>query len=105
MEELNEMTIDRTDDPENPLEAKAGQAAALFGTGSRTPSGPAVMTPREQAGHMTAFDPVVRLLDFLLHPRGRPHMAAVALANKMARTVWAMMTRCEDYRRAAAIVS
>ena len=32
-------------------------------------------------------------------------VAAVALANKMARTVWAMMTRGEDYRRAAAIVS
>jgi transposase len=32
-------------------------------------------------------------------------VAAVALANKMARTVWAMMTRGEDYRRAAATVS
>lgn len=32
-------------------------------------------------------------------------VAAVALANKMARAVWAMMTRGEDYRRAAAVVS
>ncbi len=31
----------------------------------------------------------------------RPRMVvAVALANKMARTIWAMMTREEDYRLA-----
>ena len=28
-------------------------------------------------------------------------LAAVALANKMARIVWAMMSRGEDYRRPA----
>ena len=44
MKELNEMTIGRTDDPENPLVATAFEAASLFGTGSRTPSGPAVMS-------------------------------------------------------------
>ncbi|WP_375188906.1 hypothetical protein [Sphingobium yanoikuyae] len=27
-------------------------------------------------------------------------MVAVALSNKMARTIWAMMTREEDYRLA-----
>ena len=32
-------------------------------------------------------------------------VAAVALANKMARAVWAMMTRGEDYRRPVATVS
>ncbi len=31
----------------------------------------------------------------------KPRMvAAVALANKMARMIWAMMTRGQDYRRA-----
>jgi len=78
MKELNEMTIGRTDDPENPLRAMAFEAASLFGTGSRTPSGPAVMAPRQQAGHMIAIDPPVRLT-FFLHPRGRPHMARRAV--------------------------
>jgi hypothetical protein len=35
------MTIGRTDDPENPPDSPAFEAATLFGTGSRTPSGPA----------------------------------------------------------------
>src|SRR5208283_3113102 len=43
VKELNEMTIGRTDDPEIPLPAQAFEAAEVFGTGSRTPSGPAVM--------------------------------------------------------------
>jgi hypothetical protein len=34
----------------------------------------------------------------LLQRRPRK-LAAVALANKMARTVWAVMTRSEAYRR------
>jgi hypothetical protein len=44
VKELNEMTIGRTDDPENPFGAQAFEAARVFGTGSRTPSGPAVMS-------------------------------------------------------------
>src|SRR5664280_1817722 len=56
------MTIGRTHDPENPLRATACKAASLLGTGSRTPSGPAVMAPRQQAGHMIAIDPPVRIL-------------------------------------------
>jgi hypothetical protein len=76
VEELNEMTIGRTDDPVNPALAMALEAASLFGFGSRTPSGPADMLPRQQAGHMIAIDLPVRTLIFLLHPRGRPHMRA-----------------------------
>ena len=48
VKELNEMTIGRTDDPENPSCVTAFEAATLFGTGSRTPSGPAVVMPRQQ---------------------------------------------------------
>jgi len=48
MKELNEMTIGRTDDPENPFVASAREVASVFGAGSRTPSGPAVMAPRRQ---------------------------------------------------------
>ena len=62
MKELNEMTIGRTDDPENPLTPMALEAAKLFGAGSRNPSGPADIVPRQQAGHMLAIDPPVRIL-------------------------------------------
>src|SRR3954447_26184117 len=48
MRELNEMTIGRTDDPENPFRATALEAALLFGAGLRNPSGPADMLPRRQ---------------------------------------------------------
>jgi hypothetical protein len=38
VKERNEMTIGRTDDPENPHKPVALEAAQLFGTGSRIPS-------------------------------------------------------------------
>jgi hypothetical protein len=62
MKELNEMANGRTDDPENPISVPAFEAAKLFGAGSRTPSGPAVSVPRQQAGHMLALDTSVRIL-------------------------------------------
>jgi hypothetical protein len=64
VKELNEMTIGRTDNPENPLGAEAFEAAKVFGAGSRTPSGPAVMRRLDKAEHMIAIDPPVRLLIF-----------------------------------------
>jgi hypothetical protein len=70
MKELNEMTIGRTDDPENPFRVSAFEAAGLFGAGSRTLSGPAVRMPRQQAGHMIAIDPPVRILTCALEPKG-----------------------------------
>src|SRR3954454_521539 len=48
VKDLREMAIGRTDDPETPLKPMALEAAGLFGTGSRTPSGPAAMAPRRQ---------------------------------------------------------
>jgi transposase len=37
---------------------------------------------------------------------GQPRLlVATALANKMARTIWALMTRKEDYRDPAAAVA
>ncbi len=38
------------------------EAAELFGCSSRKPTGPAAMTPRQKAGHMTAFVPSPILL-------------------------------------------
>jgi hypothetical protein len=70
VKELNEMTIGRTDDPENPISVPALEAAKLFGTGSRIPSGPADMVPRQQAGHMLAVDPPVKILVEALEPKG-----------------------------------
>lgn len=40
----------------------------------------------------------------LLH-RKPPMLVAIALANKMARAIWAMMTKDEDYRDPARVVS
>jgi hypothetical protein len=37
VKELNEITIGRTDDPENPIGVPAFEAAKLFGGGSRIP--------------------------------------------------------------------
>jgi hypothetical protein len=62
VKKLNEMTIGRAEDPENPISVPAFEAAKLFGTGSRNPSGPADIVPRQQAGHMLAIDPPVRIL-------------------------------------------
>ena len=70
MKELNEMTIGRTDDPVNPTLAMALEAASLFGIGSRNPSGPAARMPRQQAGHMIAVDPPVRILIETLEFKG-----------------------------------
>ena len=70
MKELIEMTIGRTEDPENPTIALAFEVGEMFGTGSRNPSGPAVIAPRQQAGHMIAVDPYVILLADALEPGG-----------------------------------
>jgi len=70
VEERNEMTIGRTEDPVNPALAMAFEAASLFGFGSRTPSGPAAMLPRQQAGHMIAIDLPVKTLIFSLASEG-----------------------------------
>jgi hypothetical protein len=48
----------------------AFEAAKLFGAGSRTPSGPADMVPRQQAGHMLAIDTPVRILREALASKG-----------------------------------
>src|SRR5271156_3419467 len=77
MKELNEMTIGRTDDPKNPISVPAFEAAKLFGSGSRNPSGPADMVPRQKAGHMLAIDPHVRISQRSSCIRGAVHTCAV----------------------------
>jgi hypothetical protein len=75
MEELNEMTIGRTDDPENPLVAPACEVASVFGAGSRTPSGPAVMLPRQQRRTHDRNRPTRQISHFFsCIPGAVPHM-------------------------------
>lgn len=69
-EELNEMTIGRNDDPENPISVPAFETVKLFGTGPRFPSGPADIVPHQQAEHMPAVDPLVKFLIHALEPKG-----------------------------------
>ena len=69
MKELNEMTIGRTDDPENPCVATALSrlhvwdwiAEPIWASGHEL---------RKQAGHMIAVDPHVKLLMFSLASEG-----------------------------------
>jgi hypothetical protein len=68
--ELDEMTIGRTEDAENPRDSTVVNAAALFRTGSRTTCSPAITAPRRKGSDMTAIDPPVRFLDFALASMG-----------------------------------
>ena len=96
------MTIGRTDDPENPSGATAFEAASLFGAGSRIPSGPAAKLPRQQAGHMTAIDPIVRFLDFSLASKGpsthAPAKAGGATAGAEANRSFMNATKSSSVR-------
>src|SRR5674476_1550545 len=49
--------------------------------GSRKSSGPAVIVPHQQAGHMTAADQIVRCCKKALANRGRPHMTLLGLSK------------------------
>ncbi len=51
---------------------------------------------QKQAGHMDASD-LIKALQNTLQGGGRPHMAAVALANKMARIAWKLMVTGDNY--------
>lgn len=76
MKALNEMTIGRTDDPENPISVPAFEAAKLFGAGSRIPSGPADMCRVDRPDTRSQSIRPSEFSSKLLHPRGRPHMHA-----------------------------
>ncbi len=74
-EQQEKMAIGRTDEWR---QSSPGQrhidAADLFGCHSRNPSGPAAMTPRQKAGHMTAFVPPPNYRCVTLESRAVPHM-------------------------------
>ena len=82
VQELNEMTIGRTDDPENPFRAAAFEAASLLGAGSRTPSGPADMAPRHKGRTHDRNRPARQISHFSLASKG-PFSNRVSLVNSL----------------------
>jgi hypothetical protein len=68
--------IGRTDERQNPCwpVVYIEDAAHLFGCLSRNLSRPAVVIPRKQAGHTTAFEPPSIFARSYLNSRGRPRM-------------------------------
>ena len=68
--ELNEMTIGRTDDPENPFGAQAFRSRASVWDWIAEPIWASGHEPRQQAGHMIAVDPPVRFLILALASKG-----------------------------------
>src|ERR1700727_3841381 len=76
MKELNEMTIGRTDDPENPISVPAFEAAKVFGTGSRTHLGQQTWCRVNRPDTCSHSTRPSEFSSRLLHPRGRPHMHA-----------------------------
>jgi len=67
------MTIGRTDDPENPFRAPAFEAAVLLGAGSRTPSGPADMAPRQEGRTHDRNRPTRQVSHFFSCVQGAVH--------------------------------
>jgi hypothetical protein len=64
------MLIGRTDDPQNPRRVAAFEVTYPFGCGSRNPSGPAAVLPRQQAGHTNAIVPDQIFLKYPLASKG-----------------------------------
>ena len=82
--ELSEMTIGRTDDPENPLLATAGQPGRVIVWGWIAESIWASGHAAAPTGRTHDRNRTARQISSssLLHPRGRPHMrAAKRLSN------------------------
>jgi transposase len=76
-----EMSIVRTDDPQNPRRVAAFKVSLPFGRGSRNPSGPAASTPRPTGRTHDRFHTGSNLFKKLLHPKGRPHTPYVFWTN------------------------
>src|SRR5271165_4879871 len=79
------MTIGRADDPVNPFVATAFEAAEVFGAGSRTPSGPAVMAPRRQGRTHDRNRPARQTSHFFSCTQGAVHTCTNAPASDTAR--------------------
>jgi hypothetical protein len=82
--EQNEMTIGQTDDPENPFVAPACEAASVFGSGLRIPSGPAVMAPGRQGRTRDRNRPARQIFHLFSCIQGTVHTCNNA-ARRVAR--------------------
>src|SRR5258707_15083162 len=71
------MAIGRPEDQQSPYGDKRASTPSLcLGADPRNPSGPAVIAPRQQAGHMTACDRLLECCKKRLRDGGRPHMSS-----------------------------
>jgi len=64
-------------------------STVISGLGPRIPSRPAAITPRQQAGHMTASDCSCSSLPKSLQTGGHPHMIALNHVIATAIAAWA----------------
>jgi hypothetical protein len=74
VQEQNEMTIGRTEDPENPIRVTASRSRRTVWDWIADPIWASGHAPRQQAGHMNAVDHPSESSPMFLNPRGRPHM-------------------------------
>src|SRR4051794_30380873 len=74
MKELNEMTIRSEPTIQRTVLCHGPQGRFSVWDWIADPIWASGYKPRRKAGHMIAVDPPVKLLMYLLHPRGRPHM-------------------------------
>src|SRR5882757_11179246 len=85
------MLIGRTDDPQNPCRVAAFEVTNPFGCGSRNPSGPAVIVPRQIGRTHDRFSHKIRFFSQTpLHSKGRPHTPyeRLLLPSSRARSAW-----------------
>src|SRR3954463_5334913 len=87
VKERNEMTIGRTDDPENPVSVTASRSRRTVWDWIANPIWASGHAPRQQAEHMNAVDHPSEFSQTLLNPRGRPHMNAVDHPSEFSQTL------------------
>jgi hypothetical protein len=92
VKELSEMTIGRTDDPENPFGAQAFRNRLSVWDWIAEPIWASGHEPREQAAHMIAVDPPVKLLIFPLASEGPSTHAPTQGSAVVAIAIWICAT-------------
>jgi hypothetical protein len=89
---LNELTIGRTEDPENPSAATAFRGRKLVWDWIADPIWASGHLPREQAEHMIAVDPPVKILILPLASEG-PSVPTAASVSTNVRRQTALIAR------------
>jgi hypothetical protein len=100
--ELSEMTIGRTDDPENPILATAGQPGRVIVWGWIAEPIWASGQPAAPTGRTHGRNRTARQISSssLLHPRGRPHMREAQRRSNPHRRASTSLPRRNAHHRA-----